>query len=70
MHVVMANARTIIRMFHIALISQRRIAYEHRKHELGFDADEDVDIEEGVHVLGLDNEGKGYLSINMCINIG
>jgi hypothetical protein len=58
MHVVMANARTIIRMFHIALISQRRIAYEHRKHDMGTKVDEDYDFEEGVHVLGLDDKGK------------
>ncbi|KAM3579891.1 mediator complex subunit [Umbelopsis sp. WA50703] len=58
MHVVMANARTIIRMFHIALISQRRIAYEHRKHDMGTKVDEDYDFEEGVHVLGLDDEAR------------
>lgn len=59
MHVVKANARMIIRMFHVALLSQRRIAREHSNNKLikdGGDAD-NSESDDGIHVLGLDNDG-------------
>lgn len=59
MHVVKANARMIIRMFHVALLSQRRIAREHNNSKLikdGGDADNE-ESDDGIHVLGLDNDG-------------
>lgn len=55
MHVVNANARMIIRMFHVALLSQRRIAREQEGSNLIGDGS--VDDDDGVHVLGIDDDG-------------
>ncbi|KAG2180765.1 hypothetical protein INT44_003772 [Umbelopsis vinacea] len=66
MHVVKANARMIIRMFHVALLSQRRIAREHGGSKLikdGSDADGEQS-DDGIHVLGLDNDDSDEESKN------
>lgn len=72
MHVVEANARMIIRMFHVALLSQRRIAREHNgANQIGSDNGvANGDDDDGVHVLGIDDGGE-YLaliqSVYVCI---
>jgi hypothetical protein len=74
MHVVKANARMIIRMFYVALLSQRRITREHNDSNLikGGNGADVADDDDGVHVLGLDNDGiisTPYYSIHIIISM-